>query len=186
MWTTSWKVGTQECLWTRTIKNQTPDTISLVQHPARNLTMNRWTWFAFKYLWLSSGLLPLSSNCVHSKLGPGQQIPLFCSFRHINFNQINHPKVKKLFAKSGCVSTVLGGVQTQPECTSHYDSQKLHTHAHTRAHTPSVMKKCWTTWHQHQRGRDDVDDVALPSLGIVRMGIWVMEPFLPSTRPARS
>lgn len=25
-----------------------------------------------------------------------------------------------------------------------------------------------------------------PSLGMVRMGIWVMEPFLPSTRPARS
>jgi len=26
----------------------------------------------------------------------------------------------------------------------------------------------------------------LPSLGIVRIGIWVMEPFRPSTRPARS
>jgi hypothetical protein len=25
-----------------------------------------------------------------------------------------------------------------------------------------------------------------PSLGIVRMGTWVIEPFLPSTRPARS
>jgi hypothetical protein len=27
---------------------------------------------------------------------------------------------------------------------------------------------------------------ALPSLGIVRMGIWVMEPLRPWTRPARS
>lgn len=26
----------------------------------------------------------------------------------------------------------------------------------------------------------------LPSLGMVRIGIWVMEPFLPSIRPARS
>jgi len=26
----------------------------------------------------------------------------------------------------------------------------------------------------------------IPSLGIVRMGIWVIEPFRPSTRPARS
>lgn len=28
--------------------------------------------------------------------------------------------------------------------------------------------------------------VLSPSLGMVRMGIWVMEPFLPSTLPARS
>ena len=27
---------------------------------------------------------------------------------------------------------------------------------------------------------------AIPSLGIVRMGIWVIDPLRPSTRPARS
>lgn len=34
---------------------------------------------------------------------------------------------------------------------------------------------------------DDVNAGAnIPSLGMVRMGIWVIDPFRPSTRPARS